>query len=229
MIPFKCALCIFRKLRGQEPCPHSAMDKLLMACIRRMSLDTFWNRSSSTVSANKDKIRQGLSLSKLLGLKGPYVPYGAMPFHDMFGYEVAVQIVMASRRPDKHSSSHTQYESVRKFRTVFSNHYKASPQANQILMTLGDDKGKTQRFVKDGCASYWYSRFAIGCKRRMGQDWRPNRAFSTALLVAYLRQIKFKIADAESMTELNQWIVIGTYSVVSYVISLRGRRGFSWI
>jgi hypothetical protein len=35
------------------------------------------------------------------------------------------------------------------------------------------------------------------------QDWRPNRAFSTALLVAYLKQIKFNIAEAETMKELN--------------------------
>jgi hypothetical protein len=190
LVPFECDLCIFRKLRGQEPSTTSEFDELLMACIRRMSLDAFWSRATSTVLANRDKIKQGLALSKLVGLQGPYVHYGSMPMSDIFGYEVAIQNVLASRRSGKHSSTHNQYESVRKYRTAYSNHSQASPQANMNPLILGDDKGKTQRFVQDGCSSYWYNRFAMGCKRRMGQDWwRPNRAFSTALLLAYLKQI----------------------------------------
>jgi hypothetical protein len=149
-----------------------------------------------------------------------------MPPVDVFGYEVAIQTYLASRRPGKHSSSHTQYELVRKYRTAYSNYGRASPQENADPMILGDDRGKLQRFVKDGCSSYWYSHFAIGCKRRMGQDWRPNKTFSTALLVTYLKQIRFKIADADTMKELNCWIVIGAYSVITYVLSLWGTEGF---
>jgi hypothetical protein len=62
LIPFECDLCIFRKLRKYNPSPHSEMDKLLLGCICRMTLDAFWSRSSSTVLANRDKIRQGLAL-----------------------------------------------------------------------------------------------------------------------------------------------------------------------
>jgi hypothetical protein len=45
----------------------------------------------------ENKVRQGLVLSKLVGLKGPYVHYGSMPPSDTFGYEVAIQMVLASR------------------------------------------------------------------------------------------------------------------------------------
>jgi hypothetical protein len=93
-------------------------------------------------------------------------------------------------------------------------------------LVLGDDKRKTQRFVQDGCSSYWYSRFALGCKHRMGQDWRPNKAFSTELILAYLKLIDCKINDARTFGELNRWVVIGAYSVVTYVVSLRGSEGF---
>jgi hypothetical protein len=85
---------------------------------------------------------------------------------------------------------------------------------------------RQKRFVQDGCASYWFSRFAIGCKHRMGQDWRPNQAFSTELLLAYLHRLEFRIADATSLSELNRWVVVGAYLVVTYVISLRGSEGF---
>jgi hypothetical protein len=134
--------------------------------------------------------------------------------------------VLASRRPGKHYSSHTQYESARKYRTSYSNHVRPSPQANKNPMILGDDRGKIQSFVKDGCSSYWYSWFAMGCKRLLGNDWRRDRALSTALLIAYLKQIRLKIDDAESIRELNRWVTIGVYSVITYVVSLRGTEGF---
>jgi hypothetical protein len=149
-----------------------------------------------------------------------------MPRNDNFGYEVAIQTVLASRRPGKYARDHTQWDSIRKFRTAYANHVRASPQANLNPLILGDDKGKGQQFVEDGCSSHWYRRFSIGCKHRMGQDWRPNMALSTALLLAYLNIIHAKIYDAETMSELNRWVVLGAYSVLTYLVSLRGSEGF---
>jgi hypothetical protein len=60
----------------------------------------------------------------------------------------------------------------------------------------------------------------------MGQDWRPNRALSTALLIGYLKETKVKIVESMTMEELNRWIVLGAYSVITYVMSLRGSEGF---
>jgi hypothetical protein len=97
LVPFECDLCMFRKLRHQEPLVTSEQDKLLMACIRRISLDAFWSRASSTVLGNRDKIKQAFNLSQLVGLEGPYVHFGSMPSTDTFGYEVAIQTVLASR------------------------------------------------------------------------------------------------------------------------------------
>jgi hypothetical protein len=181
-------------------------------------LDAFWSRLSATVTANRDKMKQALNLSELVGLTGPYERFGTMPTKDTFGCQVAIQTVLASRRPGKYSADHTQYNTIRKIRTVYSNHARASPQANQNPLMLGDDKGKTQRFVQDSCSSYWYSRFSIGLKHRMGQDWRPNMAFSTDLICVYLQEIEAKISEAVSFTELNHWITIGTYSVITYLV-----------
>jgi hypothetical protein len=226
LVPFECDLCIFRKLRLCDPLPSCEQDRLLLACIRQITLDSFWSRASSTVLGNRDKIRQGSVLSNLVGLEGPYVHFGSMPPTNTFGYEVAIQIVLALRRPGKYSRDYTQWDSIRKFRTAYANHVRASPQANSNPLILGDDKGKAQRFVEDGCSSYWYSRCSIGCKHRMGQDWRPNMALSTALFVAYLKMIHATIHESETMSELNRWIILGVYSVITYVVSLRGLEGF---
>jgi hypothetical protein len=60
----------------------------------------------------------------------------------------------------------------------------------------------------------------------MGQDWRPNKALSTDLLLTYLRSIQNKIVESETISEENRWLVLGVYSVKTYVVSLRGSEGF---
>jgi hypothetical protein len=107
LVPFECDLCVFRKLTDSEPVLTCEEDKLLLACIRQISLDEFWSRPSSTVTGNRDKVRQGLALSKLVGLKGPFVHYRSITPSDTFGYEVA------SRRAGKYSEDHTQWDSIR--------------------------------------------------------------------------------------------------------------------
>jgi hypothetical protein len=145
LVTLECDLCTFRKLCFCDPLPNCEQDRLLLACIRRITLDAFWSRAPLTVLGNRDKIRQGLVLSKLVGLEGPYVHFGSMPSTDTFGYEVAIQIVLASRRPGEYSREYTQWDSIRKFCTAYANHVRASPQANHNPLILGDDKGKSQR------------------------------------------------------------------------------------
>jgi hypothetical protein len=102
-----------------------------------ISLNAFWSLATSTVLANCDKIRQTPKLSELVDLKGPYEHFGSIPSRDTLGYKVAIQTILASRRPRKYSNDHTQYESIRKCRTIYSNHSKAFPQANLNPLILG--------------------------------------------------------------------------------------------
>jgi hypothetical protein len=118
LVPFECDLCVFRKLRRHKPSSASEHDQLLLACIRGVALDAFWSRATSTLLANRDKVKQGLVLCKLVGLDGPYVHVGTMSTSDKFGYEVAIQTVLASRRPGKYAQDHTQWDSVRKYQTA---------------------------------------------------------------------------------------------------------------
>jgi hypothetical protein len=91
MIPFECDLCIFRKLCKQDPLPTSESDKLLLACIRRISLDAFWSQASSTITANRDKLKQALGFSQLVGLSGPYEHFGTMPINNTFSWHREVR------------------------------------------------------------------------------------------------------------------------------------------
>jgi hypothetical protein len=55
-----------------------------------MNLDAFWSRSTATVNGQKDKLKQGLVLSMLVGLDGPYSNDGPYPSYHHMGYEVAI-------------------------------------------------------------------------------------------------------------------------------------------
>ena len=222
---FECDLCVFRKLRGFEPDESNHVHTLLLACIRRVNLDAFWSRASSTVISNANKMEQALRLSELVGLTGPYLPPGPLPPNDHCGYEVAVQIVLASRNGGKHSSAYTQWDTIRKIRTVYSNQVRAAAAANSVAWSIGDEDGRYTRITQDPCGSLWHNRFGQGCKKRMGQDWRPDRGMSVDLMLKLVAVIETRIGKSNNADEQGRLIIAGTYFMICYVVSLRGAEG----
>ena len=226
MTPFQCDLCIFRKLRKKDPLPKDPLDDLLLACVRRMNLDTFWSRAPDTVRGNKDKLADMLSLSQLIGLRGPCVHDGPYPDYDHCGYKVAIDMLLMSRRKGRNSKTHLQFDSIRKLQSAYGNQVRSSPQSTKKVMALGDQKGRYLRFSTDPCASLWFHRFLEGCRYRMGQDWRPNQAMSVPLLLATVQGIEDKIQGSPTSQELNRWTVLHTFTLVTYTVLLRGPEGF---
>ena len=224
--PFECDYCIFRKLYLRNPDPQGERDKFVMAVIRRMVLDAFWSKARSTVKGNVSKMKLGIQLMEDVGLGGPYERRKPFPPYDHCGYQVAMQVLLYSRRTGRLNANHCQFETVRRMRSVFSNFVRASPNANTLNLSLSDVNGAYSRFNTDSSGSYWFQLFMRGCANRMGSDTRKNQAMSSDLFLHLLRQVELRILESESPEEINRWIVFHTYSVVSYVISLRGAEGF---
>ena len=226
LVPFECDLCVFRKLtRRNGPNSKNPQDQLLSALIRRVNLDAFWSRASSTVKGNAARLRKGIALSAMVGLEGPYIHEGPLPGHDHCGYEVAIQMVLHSRQSGVNSADHLQMETIRKLRSAFGNQVRSSPQSTRESLSLGDQRGNYQRLGKDPSGSFWFSRFYSGCYKRMGQVWKPNRALTTELMIALLDDVESRIDGALGMDDLNSWVVFHSYAVVTYVTSLRGVEG----
>ena len=223
--PFECDQCIFVKLKGRLPCMRLEQDKLLNGCIRRMILDSFWSRESRTVATNRRRAEQQLKWSRIVGLNGSFVHRGTMPSHDHCGYEIAIQILLKSRQPGRHSKSYTQYDTIRMYRSTFSNFIKSSVQGNNTNQAFGDFNGNYTRLVDDDCASIFFKKFMEGVKRRMGSIWKPNAAMSIELLLNLIELVEDKILTSSDSTEIHDWIVFSAYVTVSYVISLRGPEG----
>jgi hypothetical protein len=159
-------------------------------------------------------------LSNLAGLRGPCVHDGPYPDYDHCGYEVAIGMLLMSRRPGRNSKSHLQFDTIRKLQSAYGNQVRLSPQYTRTVMALGDQKEWYSRFATDPCASLWFHRFLEGCRYRMGQEWRPNQAKSIPLLVSTLQTIDDRIESAPTSREVNRWTVVHAFISVTDVVSL---------
>ena len=228
LIPFECDFCVFAKITGRPLVLEniSAEDVFLSKCIRRVSLDAFWSRARSTVAANTRTFREMIALSASLGFEPPYEPPGPLPSHDHCGYKVAILMVAKSTRPGRHSESYVQWDTIRKYRSTVSNQSRASRVSNCTTWSMTDYKGSGyDRLTTEACGSLWFHRFSIGCRKRMGQDWRPNRAISTPLMVKLLTLVEARIRSSGEIGVRAKWVMAGAYFCFCYVVSLRSSEG----
>lgn len=227
MVPFECDMCVFGKLFDHEPdIVGSEKDAFAMHCIRRVILDAFWSRARSTVEANTSKVKEGLALSVSMGMRGPYENPGPLPANDHCGYEVAVQMVASSLESGRYSNSHKQWDTIRRLRSCYSNQIRSAREANSNPIVLSDASGKLyQRIGRDACGSLWFSRFAMGCRKRMGQDWRPNQAISIDLMHRLLTKAEDRARSATEAVDRHKWILGGGYFCICFVLSLRSPEG----
>jgi hypothetical protein len=91
---------------------------------------------------------------------------GPFPSQDVFGVTAAVAMLAKSLEPGRYKN-YTQFESMRKLRSAYSNLFHASATGSVSMLTLGRDSAKT---FLSSCPSHslWFERFAKGCLRRMG-------------------------------------------------------------
>lgn len=226
--PFQCDLCIFRRIQQRNPLPDSQSDKLALAYVRRATLDVFWSRASSTVAGNRRTIERNIEGLLALGMEGPYYDPGPSAAVDDQGFEVALSVLVDTRRSGNHSTSHKQWDSSRKVKSCIANFEKTSMNRFGSSLALVDEGGKggTMRFQSGASASLWYQRFAQGCKARMGQDTRKNTAVSVALWKRLLEVCEQRFSVAQTFDEGAKWTIVGAYLAISYALSLRGNEGF---
>ena len=225
LTPFEYNLCIFRKLKLRGFDKTSLTDLLLAVHILRSNLDAFWSRTTNTVTAHTQKIKRSLKFSEEFGLLGTYESDGPYDYYDHCGYETACNILMYSRQPGRHSATYTQYETIRDFRTIYGNYVRASPKSNRNTTAFITDKEVYIRLVEDKYRSLCFSLFMSGLHFLMGYIWKPNRVMTIELYLEILMRVELLIEEVPQ-EEKHRWIVFIIYAVVTYVISLRGAKGF---
>jgi hypothetical protein len=155
----------------------------------------------------------------------PSLPHlGPFPPTDTFGMNVAIAMLLKSREPGRYNN-YTQFETMRKLRSTFSNFYHASAEGSMMMMTLGRDTAKS--FLST-CPTHslWFERFAKGCLRRMGQEVRQDLAISTKVMLAMLDILEREWQDAQCRCQKEALALVGTYSCIAFGGSFRGHEVF---
>ena len=224
---FQCDLCVFRILMLREPVEHNLLDTKLMCYIRRINLDALWSREPSTVSANARGLRTGLELLKGFDSElSVYPSLGPFPSYDTLGYGVAILMLEYSLQSGRYAN-YMQFETIRKLRSCFSNVYHASATGGGDVTTFGGDEKRFMALTKCPTQSRWFVRFQYGCKKRMGQDVRPDLAMSMPVMKEMLWELEEMGKENEVDAERQNLLVsVIAYATISYCGLLRGHEGF---
>jgi hypothetical protein len=138
-----------------------------------------WPRERSTVSNNSRLVRCSGEYNIATGQERMYPTMGPMPLEDVTGHSVAVQILLASREAGKYHVDHSQYETIRKHRSAFSNCWLALEKGSRVNISTGrDQRGQSILLTTCPTDSEWFKKpFDKGLKKRMGQDVRSQLGF----------------------------------------------------
>jgi hypothetical protein len=225
MTPFQCDLCVFRTLYKRNP-RQVTSDADNLTTIRRMNLDALWSREPSTIANNMRTLATLIATCEGSGFE-PQIPnLGPFPIEDKLGYSVAFSMLKHSLRPGRHSKVYTQFATIRKQRSAFSNVYMASQESAKLGMIIAQGS-QTNSFVTS-CPtnSLWFTRWSLGCETRMGFILKQNKAISIELFLELVADFKREI----QVTNVSSWerhrLCLGLcYSVIMYCASLRGSEG----
>ena len=84
----------------------------LATCIQRINLDALWDRELATVANNLRHAKKILQCSKEVELDRPFKSDSPMPEYDYCGYEVAIEMIMYSTKPERYSQDYIQFKTI---------------------------------------------------------------------------------------------------------------------
>jgi hypothetical protein len=129
---------------------------------------------------------------------------------------------MLVRSRDKGKNSKTiQFETMRKMRSHFSNFYHTTP-AGYTSTVLGGFGSMAVASSSPTNGLFW-RKFILGCHKRMGDQWFPDRAVTIEELLAALSMLKDDWSKwAASPEKVLEVTVLATALILAFAGALRG-------
>lgn len=222
MLPFQCDLCVFRSLFKRDP-KGGTSDKEALEVIRRMNLDLIWSREPGTIDKNLLYLNNIITTCEASGFDPELPALGPLPFEDVYGWSIAFTMILHSTRPGKNSKTHTQFATIRKNRSAFSNLYAISSTGVNELEVLALKTAPAAQITACPTNSLWYTRWSSGCETRMGYVQKKNKPITIELLFRMLEVFKRNI-QASVPKSWNRFALISgmMYTAVSFGGSFRG-------
>jgi hypothetical protein len=223
--PFQCDLCIFRTLYKRDP-RSVELDRENLKVIRRMNLDSIWAREPSTTLNNMRTLGKLISTCEGSGFSPELPSLGPYPLSDDLGYCVAFSMLIHSRKPGKHTKLYTQFATIRKQRSAYSNLYSASKNSVDEGVVVAVGAQTSARITQCATNSLWFSRWSSGCETRMGFVIKQNKAISITVMKKLIENFNEEIRDAAAGSWNQRKLCMGlVYSIISFTASLRGSEG----
>ena len=174
MVPFQCDKCHFMNIQGREPRVSSHQDNLMLLALRRVILDSFWSRETSTVLANFREGQKEAKIKRTLGMEDRiFRRRGPFPLEDAWGVAEACCVVWRSLDAGK-NTKRVQFDTVWKMRTFQSNYAHAGMEGTGAVFMNSD--GTSARVSNSPTNSVWFNRFMMGMHKRMGDVNKPDMA-----------------------------------------------------
>lgn len=218
--PFQCDLCHFRNIYNRDPSKDILGDLRALTAIRRAILDSFWGRSENTVSTNKAAVKKIVDISiGNYGMAGVLPKMGPHPLEDEWGMGIALVVLRKSLDKGKHAEF-VQYDTARRMRSAYSNVWGASIHA----MTDGVMARDTMKTFLTHCPTYslWFERFMRGMHSRMGDDHRPDLAFSKPVMHELMNLLNEDYLETETSSRKRYIARMGLLLLSTYLGGLRG-------
>jgi hypothetical protein len=98
----------------------------------------------------------------------------------------------------KYHKDHKQCDSMRKLQLTFRNVWGVSREEASMGFYLGFEDKRKQTISSCPTLSDWISRFILGCKKRMGQDVRPQLGISIKAIHALMEELETRFWKKET-------------------------------
>jgi len=208
---------------GRDSAGAGREDRVFDKCLRRAILDSLWSRERSTVASN---FRRVIALEKLghtLGFAGVVPDLGPFPLEDSVGMKLAMAMVLKSLDPGINAAT-VQFDTVRQFRSAFSNAYGAGPL--QLQVSLFSSAHKKMHGTSSPSDSEWFARFSLGMEKRLGRQLRQDLGLSIGVMLEVQRDLESRWTTSGSGQERRLVAELAVIFIVVYCWGLRGEEIF---
>ena len=225
--PFQCDICWFHNLEGRRPDKNSYADELVLAYIRRVNLDGMWARSSSTIASTRSSLKALIKCWKEIGVSIDLPAIGPWPLSDKVGFKLAMGQLRLSQKPGRNTTTHQQYDTIRRLRSAYSHvHEVSAPSVLSLVNSFRSQLGKVFTNSNSPTQSLLYTRFNHGLLLRMGRQTKRNIALDYEILHLILFNLNANIKDSNISDHQLRWLtMIGGYLQICFDLSLRGNEG----
>jgi len=220
MTPFQCDLCHFRNLQQRDPQTHSVVDSELLGFIRRVNLDAFWARETSSVSNNLRLLRRVHQTENRFNLRSFMPPLGPFPLADSLGVGPALAVLDKSLDSGRYQP-HVQWATFRKIRSALTNLGQAS--VGGLTDVVGAHERSRVWISSVSTHTFFFSRFMGGLHRRVGEIVKRDEPVTAAVLHALdqILEARWKLGhdDLSAQLRISQ---MGLWFLGGFCTGLRG-------